>query len=608
MAETRYDDRTDSVELKLRLLAQAHRDGHYDLALSLAESIKDTLGYERQEQADPGAPVSAANRFVPVGELPAAWRDWARGWSFAKPLAVTERAGLTRTGEPTEVVIGFRSDQLVDPHRELRLAQVVDGRLVETASQVLSVSRRPGELRCRLHFTADVPAGGRSDYLLLYGHVGAELPGYPSDLKVQGEGYGLDIENQHYVARLSRQMGQLERLTYRREHGQELFAGGPGHGEPPDIDWAHDYATAGHFQKLRITNWSECPNWSVTRGPLCVQVRRWGFPHSPLHPVFTPSRVHIDVTYTFFAGQPWFFKRSEMTVVKDLDIAALRDDEWVFSGFTFTDPLWLDAGGAIHEGPLPADQRRDLQGVGYYHRTSRDAFIALWLDLSADGFDGLQRWADPMYYYRPHGHCWSRYPVGHSQHLAAGTVLRQWNAYLMAPYFAPGGAAAMGQSRGDVLRGPIYADDDGPTVVTALRSRLLSPLAVSAGEVPPATATATGALARPGETAAEAELKRTLWSALREVFDAQFYQDTANAYDMGYVYDLRLRGNTVIVTVTMPHRGRPIHSFIGDPIRERLLQVAGVREVLIEGTWEPGWETWRMNEEGRAAMGVGEPA
>jgi hypothetical protein len=64
-------------------------------------------------------------------------------------------------------------------------------------------------------------------------------------------------------------MGQLERLTLKREHGLELFSGGEGHGEPPGIDWAHDYVAAGSFQKLRITYWDACPDYEVVRGPLC---------------------------------------------------------------------------------------------------------------------------------------------------------------------------------------------------------------------------------------------------------------------------------------------------------------------------------------------------
>src|SRR6185503_16460517 len=108
-------------------------------------------------------------------------------------------------------------------------------------------------------FMAEVAANERADYLIFYGNPNAERVEYTTDLKVRGEGYGLDIENNHFLARLSKQMGQLERLTYKRQHGLELFAGGKGHGEPPCIDWAHDYVDEGNFQKLRMRNWPACP-------------------------------------------------------------------------------------------------------------------------------------------------------------------------------------------------------------------------------------------------------------------------------------------------------------------------------------------------------------
>jgi metal-sulfur cluster biosynthetic enzyme len=384
----------------------------------------------------------------------------------------------------------------------------------------------------------------------------------------------------------------------------ELFAGGPGHGEPPGIDWAHDYVPEDGVQKLRITNWSACPNYEVTRGPLCVEVRRWGFPHSPLHPLFAPSRLHIDVSYTFFAGLPYFLKTGRMDAVKDLDISALRDDEWVFSGFSFTDPLWVDREGRVHEG-APSGDERDMHGIGYFSRHSRDAFIALWLDLEADQFEGLQRWAAPMLYYRPHGHCWARYPAGGKQHFKAGTSLRQRNAYLLGPYFEKGGVAALGQSRGDVLRGPIYADTDGVTVVEETRRRLLQPLLTQAAPLPAGVAASAGRpLARRGESTADGLLKARLWEALREVKDAQFYTLDANVVDLGYVYDVRVREETVTVLISMPHRGRPVYSFIGDPIRERLLGLDGVREVIIDVTWEPAWTAARLTAAGRRTMGL----
>ncbi len=608
MSDLQYEQCSDSVAEKLHLLGEAYRAGNHDLAMSLAESIKDTLSFERQTPGAVGEATVTAAAFRPVGELPAAWREWASGWAYWQAVAVSETAGLGRDREPLMVDAAFPAAGVSDLRRELRVARLdaAGGRLVEVPSQVCGLVRQGDELRCRLVFLADVPANGQTHYGLFCGNPAAELPEYPTDLKVAGDGVGLDIQNGYYVARLSRQMGQLERLTYKREHGLELNAGGPGHGEPPGIDWAHDYVPEDGIQKLRITNWSDCPNYEVSRGPLCVEVRRWGFPHSPLHPVFTPSRLHIDVTYTFFAGVPYFLKQGRMDAVKDMAISALRDDEWVFSGFSFTDPLWIDGAGRVHEG-APAAEQRDMHGIGYFNRHSRDAFIALWLDLEADQFEGLQRWAAPMMYYRPHGHCWARYPAGGKQHFRAGTSLRQRNAYLLGPYYEPGGAAALGQSRGDVLRGPIYADTDGVTVVEETRRRLLQPLRVRAAPLPAVALAAVGSpLARPGERVADAPLKAAVWEALREVKDAQFYTLDANVVDLGYVYDVRGRGETLTVLLSMPHRGRPVYSFIGDPIRERLLGLAGVREVIIDVTWEPPWTVARLTAAGRRTMGLGD--
>ena len=61
-----------------------------------------------------------------------------------------------------------------------------------------------------LVFEAHVPAAGEAVFLVFCGNPAAELPDYPSRLSIRGEGVGLEIEPPHYVANLSRQMGQLE--------------------------------------------------------------------------------------------------------------------------------------------------------------------------------------------------------------------------------------------------------------------------------------------------------------------------------------------------------------------------------------------------------------
>ena len=515
--------------------------------------------------------------------------QWSRGWAFFKSLTLSETVGIARANEPVDLLIGFHDEQTEDLHREVRVDQR-NGELQEIPSQIYGEVYRDEQRLCRLIFLADVPGHGQSQHFVFYGNPNAELPQYTTDLKVTGEGYGLDIENDHFVARLSRQMGQLERLTYKREHGLELYAGGKGHGEPPCIDWAHDYVDLGHFQKLRMRNWSQCPNYEVVRGPVCVRVRRWGFLHSPIHPLFTPSRMHMDQTYVFYAGQPYFIKEGRFDMVKDFVIEAMRDDEWVLSGYSFTDTVWIDRDGRLHEGSVPGEHNENLWGVGFYHRDSRDGFIAMWLDHSAENFDGIRHGGAPTLNYNGHGQLWSRAPANHAQ-FKAGASIHQRNVYVVLP----------------------YPKQDAAGKIQQLRLQLLNPLVVRA-ERPPRVkvARASGSLARERDTTDTAELKPAIWHALREVRDDQLYKVDANVVDMGYVYDLSVRDGTVRVLVTMPHRGRPVYRFlvtkgggrVEEGIYERLMRLDGVRRVVVDFTWEPPWTVARLTDAGRRAMGL----
>ena len=77
MASIRLADHTDTVQEKLRLLQTAYQSGRYDLALSLTESLKDTIAFEQQTSGDLGPLQLAADLAVSVADLPAGWASWA---------------------------------------------------------------------------------------------------------------------------------------------------------------------------------------------------------------------------------------------------------------------------------------------------------------------------------------------------------------------------------------------------------------------------------------------------------------------------------------------------------------------------------------------------
>lgn len=498
---TPYSAHSDSVNNKLTLLNEAYRSGRFDVAMSLAESLKGTLAFEKQTLTQVAPADLPAAEFGKVVDLAKPWAEWASGWKFFKTVTLAETVNSARQSEPFQLSLAVPQDQVDDFGRELRVARLetASGMLVEVPSQVTDEIRLEQEKQCTVTFLADVTAHGTTSYFLFFGNPHAERPHYESPLEVAGEGYGLEIDNPWYKAILSPSVGQLERLVSKRQHGLELYAGGKGHGEPPGIDWGHDYVDEGHFQKHRMRNWEECPNYEVIRGPLFVQVRRWGIPHSPMHPLFTPSRIHMDVTNTFYAHQPYFMKESRFDVLQDVNVEAMRDDEWVFSGYSFTKPLWIDRQGKLHEGPVPGEHSQHLWGVGFYHNESRDSFMALRLEHEADGFD-LKHGGVPQMHYFGHGQLWSRYPVDGTARLKKGTTFKQKNAYLFEE----------------------YPKENPAGMLEGLRHQLISPLQLQTGDLPMLNrARALGQLARYGETEETAPLKPLIWRALAEVKDEQ---------------------------------------------------------------------------------------
>ncbi|NUN02235.1 MAG: hypothetical protein HUU41_14065 [Bryobacteraceae bacterium] len=259
---------------------------------------------------------------------------------------------------------------------------------------------------------------------------------------------------------------------------------------------------------------------------------------------------------------------------------------------SFTDILWMGADGKLKTGPVDKGSAENLWSVGFFNRDTRDAFIGVFLEHTAENVGGLKHTGAPLFYYKWHGHVWSR-ALYHNATLPAGAVLRQKNAYLTLPYPAAQGAE----------------------MVERFRHQLLNPLLPSSAALPsgtPAGAPA-GRLARPGEAGDNSISKKLLWGALAECQDQQLYTSRPSVVDLGLVYDLRVRGDVVFVLMAMPHRGRPRIGYFSygsggnsTPVEQMLLKVPGVRKVVVEQTWEPHWDANRVTPEGRRKLGLPE--
>lgn len=590
-----FRKQSDSFEDKIKLIEQAWANKDYRMVRSLSDSIRNTGIQAQIEDEDPGKPLVSASQFGSVASLPAAWKTWANGWKYYKVIGLEEKAGIKRNGEPVEVLLAFHSDQVTSLSRELRVAEINNGLLKEVTSQVFGVVRRGSERLCKLMFLADNKGGEKRNYLVFFGNPDAELPNYTTDMEVRGEGYNLQIENQYFIAYLSKQTGQLERMMIKREHGVNLYAGGPGHGETPCIDWAHDYVSEDNFMKVRIQYWDECPDYEIVKGPICTIVRRWGFPHSALHPIYNPARLNIDIEYRFYSGLPFFHKFGKMKAVKQFVATALRDDEWVFTGQPFTGSLWMGADEKLKFGEIDEANKFSVKAFGYYNKDSKDSFVGLYLDHSAEVLPKLLDTGHSLLYYNWHGTTWSRYPLEKNQIVPVGAVIRQKNAYITVA----------------------FTEQDGPAKIEAFRNELMSPLTTFSTALPTGLTAKENrkTLARQGEAQDSEISKQVMWDALKNCKDQQMYIADVNLVELGYIYNLSIQEGVVKVLMTMPHRGRPLSSFfiwgssvvhrtVSKTITGALSEIPGVRKVVVEQTWYPEWNSNFMSDECRKKLGI----
>jgi metal-sulfur cluster biosynthetic enzyme len=587
---------TDSIQEKIQLLQEALVKKDYRTARALTNSIRISEIQLHAEEENLGTPDVAASQFGTVDSLPQVWKTWAKGWKYYKVVSLEEKIGTPRKAEPVEVLLSFQASQTASLAREIRVAEIKDGVLTEVISQVFSELRRGSEKICKLLFLADNQGKEKRQYIVFYGNPDAELPNYQTDLKVSGEGYGLDIENEYFTAILSKQTGQLARMILKREHGLEIYSGGQGHGEPAGIDWAHDYVSDDGIQKMRISLWDECPDFEVVKGPICIIIRRWGFPYSPVHPLFSPARMIMDIEYRFYAGLPYFHKFGHMTAIKQFSPAALRDDEWVITGQSFNEMLWMGPDEKLKMGEVSKESAEKLWGIGFFNKDTKDSFFGLFLEHYAEGLPELNHNGSPNLYYKWHGQIWSRYPVPKGiKVIPKGAVLHQKNAYVTVPFTA----------------------QDGPAQIEHLRKELLNPLSAS-GSVLQKNVIANESnsrLARSGEAQDSPISKALVWKALGNVKDPQLYKADISIVDLGLIYDISVRGGTVKILMAMPHRGRPlgsyftygsnvVHATVSKTILETLYEVPGVRKVVMEQTWYPEWSSNLITDAGKIKLGL----
>ncbi|MBV44389.1 MAG: SUF system Fe-S cluster assembly protein [Rhodobiaceae bacterium] len=92
-----------------------------------------------------------------------------------------------------------------------------------------------------------------------------------------------------------------------------------------------------------------------------------------------------------------------------------------------------------------------------------------------------------------------------------------------------------------------------------------------------------------------------LVSALKTVYDPEIPVDI---YELGLIYDVSSDGNKVNIRMTLTAPGCPVAEEMPKWVEVAILDVEGVKDVVVEMVFDPPWDISLMSDEARLALNM----
>lgn len=339
-------------------------------------------------------------------------------WKNYKSVVVSETAGIERKSEPVEVLLAFYPDEAFDLKREIRVVAVDPEtfKLTEVPCQVYDLQKylveddlAPDEngkptrevpiwlptLSARVAFMADVPANTSKVYLVFYNNDKALATTYYSDLKVQGEMPGINIDNGRISIVLHPNSGHLDQLTLKEKPNFPLFhrmeTNGAIHWNPgiytPPRPWTH------------TADWKPPQHVNLVSGPVTAITELWG----NLRDI---PEVDASVRYQFYPDVPYFISSTSMRINETVNCIALRNGEIVFKRELMTNAAWYDV---IRDKIITYDvtnmpdltdlmMEADVPWITFYNEQEKIGFAGIQLNYVNSGLESRERLLNPFMY------------------------------------------------------------------------------------------------------------------------------------------------------------------------------------------------------------------
>lgn len=343
---------------------------------------------------------------------------FSKDWKSYKSIVISETAGINREKEPVEVLLAFYPDEAQQLTRDIRVVSVdpKTHEFTEITSQVYDIQEYLKEddlapdkdgnptrkvplwlptVSARVAFLADVPAKSSRVFLVYYNNADAKDKLYQTDLRVQGEAPGLQIDNSIFYAILHPNSGHLDQITLKSKPEVPFFhrleTNGAMHWNPdvyvPPRAWTHS------------ADWKPPRHIKTVSGSVIAKSEVW----DNLREV---PEVDASVRYEFYPGVPYFISSTCMRINETVNCLALRNAEMVFKRELITHAAWFDV---VRDKIIDYDvsnmpdltdlkMEADVPWIAFYNKEKGIGFAGIQLSYANAGLESPTRLLNPFFY------------------------------------------------------------------------------------------------------------------------------------------------------------------------------------------------------------------
>jgi FeS assembly SUF system protein len=98
------------------------------------------------------------------------------------------------------------------------------------------------------------------------------------------------------------------------------------------------------------------------------------------------------------------------------------------------------------------------------------------------------------------------------------------------------------------------------------------------------------------------DLEEKIITALKEVYDPEI---PVNIYEIGLIYKIQINDDFlvhIVMTLTTPNC--PVAESLPEEVKQKVLELEGVKDVDLELTFEPPWDMEMLSDEAKLELGL----